>query len=274
MVFAVSILAVLVLFFLAGALPVDGVQPTVVFRTPVFMLLLALLCGSCLIATLRGGRWRKPGFLLCHLGVVLVCLGAFAGQVWGDRARFRTPVDEHFDTPELPREDGTQIPLGFRLAVIDAKADYYPPKFYGMYAPPDYNLVREVAIRTDGTLDLPGELQPDSGLLRGEGGTWARQVVLADGSLLQVVPPTVKYYEATLRFLHDDRPSDTRVLVVNHPVTYRGWRFYLMDYQTEPYLAVSLAARRDPGRRLAILGIWCLILGTAWICWQPRRARA
>lgn len=274
MAFAVFILATLVLFFLAGAFPVDGAQPTVVFRTPVFVLLAGALCGSCLASVLSRRRWRRPGFVLAHLGVVLVCVGAFIGYTRGDRSSFRTPVDETFATAELPRADGTAVQLGFRLAVVDARADYYPPSSYGMYAPPEYTLVREVAVRPDGSLDLPEELQPPPGHLRSEDGNWARQVVLANGSLLQVVPPTAQHYEATLRFLHDDKPADTLVVRVNHPASYQGWRFYLMDYRTDPYLAVSLSARRDPGRRIVIVGIWCLIVGTAWLCWRPRRSKA
>jgi hypothetical protein len=143
-----------------------------------------------------------------------------------------------------------------------------------MYAPPEYELVREVSIRPDGMLDLPEELQPKPDALRDEDGEYARQVVLADGNLLQMVTPAVKYYEAKLKFVHDDSPSDTRTAAVNHPISYHGWRFYLMDYSTDPYLNVSFSARRDPGRGLVIVGIWLLILGTAWICWVPRRKAA
>jgi len=274
MPFVIYIFSVLVLFFLAGALPVHGVPPTEIFRSPVFILLMAIACLGCVVAVCQRGRWKRPGFALCHLGVVLVCAGALGGYCWGDRSNFRTPVAEDHATGELPRADGSSIPLGFQLAVTAASAEYYPPKTYGMYAPPDYELVREVAIGPDATLDLPADLQPDPALVRDEEDNWARQVVLSNGNLLQVVPPVAKHYEATLKFLHDDAPSDSRVVSVNHPVTYRGWRFYLMGYATDPYLTVSLSARRDPGRRWVIAGIWVLIFGTAWLCWQPRRREA
>ncbi len=274
MAFVIYILSVLVLFFLAGAVPVHGVPPTEIFRSPVFIALMGTVCGGCVVAIGMRRRWQRPGFVLCHLGVVLVCVGALVGYGWGKQSGFRTPVSAEHATDALPRADGTSIPLGFQLAVVAAKADYYPPKAYNMFAPPEYDFVREVAILPDDTLDLPPELQPAPDALRDEKGKWSSHTVLSNGNMLQIVPPTAKYYEATLRFMHDDAASDTRVTKVNHPVTYRGWRFYLMDYSTDPYLTVSLSARHDPGRLWVIVGIWVLIVGTAWLCWIPRRQAA
>jgi hypothetical protein len=274
MPFAIYIFSVLALFFLAGAWPVAHDAQTVVFRSPAFIALAAALCVSCVVCVARGRRWRRPGFVLCHLAVVLICAGAFVGFRYGERVSFRAPVMDGEPAKELPKADGSSVPLGFGITIPSAKADYYPPKAYGMYAPPEYNLVRDVSIRPDGKLDLPDDLQPEPDALRDKDGNYARQIVLADGNLLQIVPPTVKYYEAKLKFVHDDAPSDIRVAAVNHPISYQGWRFYLMDYSTDPYLNVSFSARRDPGRILVIIGIWLLIAGTVWVCWLPRRIAA
>ncbi|MBT7301898.1 MAG: hypothetical protein HN849_20400 [Victivallales bacterium] len=271
MAFTVYILSVLVLFFVSGAFPAAQDAQTIVFRSPVFIALMGALCGACVVCVAQRDRlWKRPGFVLCHLAVVLIGTGAFAGFRYGKKTTFRAPVTEEHSVSELPKPDGTHIDLDFGISITAARADYYPPKSYAMYAPPEYDLVCEIEIKPDGMLDLKPELQPEADALHDEDGNWAEQVVLTDGNLLQLMQPTVKYYEGTLKFVHDDAPSDTHTIAVNHPVSYRGWRFYLMDYSTEPYLNVSLAARRDPGRVWVIIGIWMLIVGTAWLCWRPR----
>jgi hypothetical protein len=274
MPFAIYIFSVLVFVLLAGAIPMEGEAQTAVFRSPAFIALGGVFCLACASCVGRGGRWKRPGFVLCHLAVVLICAGAFVGYRYGERTSFRAPVMDGEPVKELPKPDGSSLPLGFGIVIPAAAADHYDVKSYGMYEPPEYNLVGDVEILQDGTLDLPAELQPAPSALRDADGNYARQIVLRDGNLLQLIPPAVKHYEATIRFVHDDAPSDTRVASVNHPISYRGWRFYLMDYSEDPYLNVSFSARRDPGRILVIVGIWLLIAGTAWLCWLPRRCGA
>ena len=274
MAFTVSILSGLVLFFLWGSIPRAGDVHLAAFRSPVFLALAALLCVVCLVCVARRGRWKRPGFVLCHVAIVLICAGAFIGYRYGERASFRVPVMDGEGADRLPKSDGTYVTMPFKVAVPEAKADYYPPTLYGMYAPPEYDLVGEVKVRSDGMLDLPQERHPAPEALRDAAGNYAPQIILADGNMLQMVTPTVKHYQATLKFVHKDSPSDYQSAAVNHPVSYQGWRFYLMDYGTDPYLNVSFAVRRDPGRRLVIVGIWLLIFGTAWLCWRPRRRAA
>ena len=272
----VAVLLSLVACFLWGAFPSPGNGHLAIFGTAGFLALAVALCALCIVCSARRGRWRRPSFLLCHLAVVLVSAGAFVGYRHGERVSFGMQVLAQEDAVDdrLPRSDGTYFTMPFAVGVPEARADYYPPTLYGLYAPPEYGLVREVKVLPDGSLDLPPAVHPSPGELRDEAGDYMAQIVLSDGTMLQMVTPKVRRYEATLRFVHKDSPSDYRTAAVNDPVSYRGWRFYLMDYKTEPWPTVSFSARRDPGRGLVIAGIWLLIVGTAWICWRPGRAGA
>jgi hypothetical protein len=199
---AIIVLGGIVLFLLAGAVPVQDGAQAVVFRTPAFMGLLAALAILLVAACLR--RVRLPGrfaFVLTHLGIVVILAGALLGFLFGRRSDFTVPVAGSHAVRALVDAEGRRIPLGFSLAVADFRVDYYEP-----------------------------------------------------GS-------TPRHFEAALR-LTGDGADENRRLAVNRPVTYRGWRFYLMSYDHNPEVCVTLTARRDPGRGVVIAGIWMVIAGT------------
>lgn len=268
------LLTILVLFMIAGAIPARGGGQTAIFASPLFIALLAVLAGVLLRCSLRRRHLRHAGFVLCHVGLVLVLAGALAGFLFGQRAQFAVPVEPSQVMTEIPGPGERPIPLPFGLSVDEFSVRFYDPEYH-LYRPPqgtgDYTFERTLAPDREGTLVVGAALKLAAAELRDAQGGWVRQHVLPDGRLLQMAEPVARHYEAALRISHDDRPSRRALLSVNHPVSEQGWRFYLMSYDQRQQQYVVLSARRDPGRCLVIPGLWAAILGSAWLCWFPMR---
>lgn len=130
------ILAVLTLLMIAGAVPVKDGSQTAIFSTPVFLLTAAALAVSLIVCSVRRFHWRQIPFLLCHLGVVLILVGALARFVWGEKYQVTIPVTAHHRAFNLRMPDGTARPLGFGLSVTDFRVEFYDtedrqtPKYY------------------------------------------------------------------------------------------------------------------------------------------------
>lgn len=277
--FAVYLFSALILFMVAGALPEPGGAQLAVFRTPLFIGLLSVL-SVCLIGCCRRRiRWRDTGFILCHVGIVLILLGAGLGYWLGKRTQFAAPIAVDHSIRELPGPNETGIPLTFGLAVSDFSVDYYS-RSYNLYRPPPpghagdeaagYAFIRTVPVPDEGQMDVGEGILLDVNELRDEEGRFVLQHILPNGDLMQLAVGTPRSFRAVLRFEFDDRPTLTRELSVNHPVRVAGWHFYLMSYDREAERYVVLSARRDPGRLPVIAGIWAVIAGTAVLCWRQR----
>jgi cytochrome c biogenesis protein ResB len=93
----------------------------------------------------------------------------------------------------------------------------------------------------------------------------------ADNGSAQLLENAVpKDYEATIRIVPRNGNAFTCLLKVNRPVSYEGWRIYLISYgnDAEPY--VQLLAKKDMGRGTVIAGIWMLIIGTFINCFKKK----
>ena len=271
----------IVLFLLAGAIPLHGGLELAIFRTPVVWALLAILAVWCIIGCCRFKRFnslRGIGFLLAHGGVALLLIGAAIGLFAGKKTQFAAYIGAS-PANELPAPANTTYPLDFSLAVTDFKVDYYPPSYH-YYAPPakegdDFTLVKTLKPDMDGTIRLPkhGDIIPKE-KLSDEDGNWKPQVFLDNGFLLHKAAPTPKLFEATAQLtLPDGTALPPQPFSVNHPLDFHGWRFYLMSHDTQNNEYIVITARRDPGRYCVIVGIWMIIIGVAVLCWfsQPRK---
>lgn len=265
----------IVLFLLAGAIPLHGGLELAVFRTPVFWSLLAILAVWCIIACCKPKRFKSLrciGFLLAHGGVALLLLGAAIGLFAGKKTQFAAYIGAQ-PANELPGPANTTYPLDFSLAVTDFKVDYYPPSYH-YYAPPanegdDFTLVKTLKPNMDGTIALlkhGGTISKDS--LTDEDGHWKTQIFLDNNYLLHKAAPTPKLFEATAQLtLPDGTALPPKAFSVNHPLNFHGWRFYLMSHDTQNNEYIVITARRDPGRGCVIAGIWMIIVGVALLCW-------
>lgn len=289
MTVAVYILTALVLLMLAGAIPVGGGAQVVVFRTPVFVLLLGALSVSCVLCSIRRGlacrrprlALRNAGFHLTHLSVVLILAGAFVGFLAEKRSQFALPVNPQHSVREIPLTGGGTADLGFGVAVKSFEVSRFDPD-YALYRPAvteeggreevEYVLERTVRVSSDGALDIGPLGRIEAGGLKNDAGEWVTQRALEDGWLLQMISPADREQRAVLRITDDGGTEAEKSSVVNHPAVHRGWRFYLVSYDRESRRYVVLLARRDPGRVLVIAGAFALMAGVALICFVRRGA--
>jgi hypothetical protein len=278
--FSVFLLLLLVLFMLAGVLPVaDGTQD-VIFRTPVFIALLFVLACTLVFACFKQRfSFKNIGFYLAHLGVAAILVGAGIGFVFGSKTSCTLPVDEQHKTSEIILKNGKAVPLEFDITVTSFDVDFYDPP-YNLYRPVtaengsqvnDYEFVRRIRFRDDKPVQVLETITVLAGDLKDGSGQWVPQHYLENGWMLEKGRAMPRTYTAGMRITGKDDDTLEKDLVVNHPVSYGGWRFYLMSYDMDaaPYIVVS--ARRDPGRVMVIYGIWAVIIGTAIVCFRKER---
>lgn len=86
---AVILLGVLIVMSIAGTLAESKFDAdtarTWIYGAPWFNLWLALLAANLACSALTRWPWKKhhTGFLLTHLGIIVVLIGAIVGQIWG-----------------------------------------------------------------------------------------------------------------------------------------------------------------------------------------------
>jgi hypothetical protein len=216
---------------------------------------------------------------LAHLGVVAILAGACIGFVFGYKTNCTLPVGEQHKTSEIILKNGKAIPLGFDITVTSFDVDFYDPP-YNLYRPvtaengvhvTDYEFIRRIRFRDDTPVQVLENITVSAGELKDGSGQWVPQHYLENGWMLEKSRAMPRTYTAGMRITGKSGDTLEKELVVNHPVSYGGWRFYLMSYDMEadPYIVVS--ARRDPGRRAVIYGIWAVIIGTAMLCFRKER---
>ncbi|MHC4884645.1 MAG: cytochrome c biogenesis protein ResB [Planctomycetota bacterium] len=165
----------------------------------------------------------------------------------------------------------SHIALPFTLSAKSFQVEYYPPE-YALHLPPD--AMRGVDQRPSTHVPGPKGIELGDGLvvpveqLHPAGEDWMEQIELGNGRVLKKRPPTAKHYQAEV--VIEDQELGTREvsLAVNRPISLRGWRFYLMSYDSQHEKAqyLSLLARRDPGRWPVVVGIYMLLAGTFLLC--------
>lgn len=261
---------VLILFLAAGAIPVPGGNPTIIFQTPAFLAAAAagafFLLAACL---LRRPPFRQTAFVLTHAGLVLFMAGAFIDWRGEQRlADVRLPVGMGHAIGKLRDAEGQTVDLGFTLEVVDFSVSFYDP-VYSLFrpdadAPDGWIFVRKVDPRVPSTLrQVPGGALDMADLK--EDGHWVPELPLADGWLLRKQAEIPRWFEAGVRTTHDGVVRSAG-LAVNHPVFVNGWQVLLVSYGSEPMAYVELAFKKSPGRRLVVAGIWGVIVGVTLLC--------
>ncbi|MCF7849652.1 MAG: cytochrome c biogenesis protein ResB [Kiritimatiellales bacterium] len=280
---SIYIFIALILFFIAGAFPVGEAEAQIIiFKTPVFILLmatLAVLILQCCWQQRRGFKLRKIGFQLTHLGAVVILVGAFLGFIVGKRTNFAIPLTKHAAADNFQTGDGGTVKFDFKLAASGFKVEFFA-KQYNLYKAPatkdaDYDYVDKFRIPSSGdvldlgnygTVKLEDLRQSMPSTVQGIDPDWKQQHLLPDGSILQLVNSAPRHYEAMLHMTDKNSATTDKKLMVNHPVSYGGWRFYLMSYDQQMKRYIVVSARNDPGRNLVIAGLWMMIVGVFVIC--------
>ena len=201
---------------------------------------------------------KNPGFVLMHLGVIILLVGAFIGHLKGMRGGMTVGLNYPAEN-RIQLADGTITNIPIAVEALDFKVENYPPE-YTRYVVDQNQQIPTGSFVLDPhyeDVDVPnyGKMKLDEFRM---GSMWMPRMQLPDGSFLIQHPLTAKRYETKLRF---DGETEADV-IINYPKTYKGWRFYLMSYDNQMMQYVVLSARHDPGRPMVVAGIWMVIVGS------------
>jgi hypothetical protein len=87
---------------------------------------------------------------------------------------------------------------------------------------------------------------------------------LFEGMVLEVLdlnPPHVSDYKSKLTVYEEGEMVTSKIVEVNHPLTYRGYTFYQSSYDKEGERFTVLQVVKDPGVWLVMVGFACIMLG-------------
>ncbi|MFC1467523.1 cytochrome c biogenesis protein ResB [Verrucomicrobiota bacterium] len=254
--FCIVLMSAIVLFMLAGvtAAPSGEALPYL-FKSPLFIALGFVLGIANLVAVIK--RWNKPGFVLMHLGITVLLTGAFIGYVNGKKGSMTVGLN-HPPVNQMQLDDGSKLQIPVRVEALEFNVEYYSPVYTRDVFKGGQQAAGDIVLNVDAAevqVEGYGPVAVDDFRM---GRLWLPRVVLEDGSVLVRQSLTPKKYETKLRF---DGEIEAAV-IINYPVTYKGWRFYLMSYDQRTMRYVVLSARYDPGRPLVVAGIWMVIVGS------------
>lgn len=267
--------AATLLFLLAGALPCPGGDSSLIFRSPVFIALLGIISTLSLCCCWK--NMRNPFFMASHIGAVVILSGAFISFIYGKNTQFNMPVMPAMlvDKIPAPGPGNARWDLGFSFSVADFKADYYKPD-YSFFIPD--KTVKE-GFKKHGTFSTEKATVLDFGkrgsipvstLIDEKTGKWTDRFDLENGCALMRENAVPKDFEAKIRIVPKNGSEFTCQLKVNRPVSYEGWRLYLVSFGNDRKPYVQLSAKKDIGRGTVIAGIWILMAGSFISCFKRK----
>jgi len=297
MKFGLFILLLLVLFMtvvmLLAVLPLEPVQtpdgtilprpnPVILFHSPLFLFLLLLLGVSLLVCSLTGLNTRTvlaillafsaasalaavalyfPALqpVLFRIPVLAWFLAACGAALVLALLRSSAALGERGVQPNVFTLRTAGIILG-HLAVILVLAGAFlallkQDAVVLRLEPGSSQPVHKIVTRSGRTIDLGFDLLVTSFKIDRSGG--------AD-----------RDYRATFRITTSDGRRRDLPAAVNRPAQFNGWRFYLSGFDPIELSYVVITARRDPGRNLALAGLYALLLGVAAAFYSRREAFA
>ena len=261
---SVYIMAVIALFLAIGSLLSSFGLWEGYYRSIFFLIAAAVFVTVLVICLFRYGfSLKRLGFYLCHTGVLLTVVCAFISFATLDETHFAIPVNPSSFYGEVMREDGSILEFGFDIAVADFEVEKYDAE-YALYSSKtdltENNLVLErVKQDRNGIYDLGEHGKIEADKLKSSQG-YVKYYVTEEGYTLAKLPEADKSYKATLLIIDGEMTEVT--LGVNEPYTYKGWKFYLMGYDTEAHRYVNIYAKNDPANTPLAIGLWMTIAGT------------
>jgi DNA-binding Lrp family transcriptional regulator len=269
MQFSVYVMSLIVILLVAGAFPLIGATEVYKSGFMIVMLgLLSLLTLKCCIK--QKFKLKKAGFYLSHLGVIVILAGAFLGYLKSEKVSLGVYVGESYVTNQIydQQHPGRSIPLDFSFYITDFNVEKFDPSFT-LYkkdesAPSGFKMLETYNIH-NGRINIK-ETGSDISVsqLKDPQGNWLPHFFIDTDYMLFKNKAGDKWYSAEFNIKGEKRKF---LLAVNHPVSYKKWRFYLMSFGRDvrgEY--VIMTARRDPGRNIVITGIWMLMAGIFMIC--------
>lgn len=219
--------------------------------------------------------FKRLGFYLCHTGVLLIVVCSFVS--WGTTkdTYFNIPVNADGFYGEVVQDDGSVLDFGFDISVASFEVEKYDAEYALYNSKTDFTenklLIESVSQSRDGIYDMGEYGQVSADKLKNGKGDYVSYFVL-DGKYTMVkLPEADKSYTADLQ-IRDGEVTVVK-LGVNDPYTYKGWKFYLMGYDTKEMSYVNLYVKNDPGNIPFAIGIWMTIVGTFVECFSLLKRR-
>ena len=247
--FAVTLLILIILFCVSGTIIPQGLDSshysriygpagdilfklelTDVYRSPWLIGLLSLLWLSLLVcAKGRLKSWKKQtGSLLTHLGLLIILLGALINTLWGESGFV-----------SLPKGDNRAIFLagnsGYRFQKLDFRASLDELSISRPYPSPP-PLVK-------GRISYPQEQNKN-------------RLTCPIGQRQPLAP------EGRINFFDNNgQIIAVKTIKINQPFSFKGYTFYLENYELRYLNWVELKVTNDPGIPLVYAGFIFLNLG-------------
>ena len=80
-------------------------------------------------------------------------------------------------------------------------------------------------------------------------------------AVVDVYPTRISDYKSKVTVFEEGEMVTSKIIEVNHPLTYKGYTFYQADYDKEEGRYTVLQVVKDPGVWLVMFGFACLLLG-------------
>lgn len=250
----VALMGLAVILMLTGVLPTRDGGQEIVYRTPVFRTVMALLGLSLLACCMRRRlMWRSVGFLLVHGSVILILIGALLGAAFQVKSRLQLHADAAKPVQQVPLADGTMVDLGFGISMNSFLLDRYSPN---------------LQLYLNGALEREYRLADDGVLRLGRAGTFRVKRMFAHAALADIqyegTPEliiTKKDGEEWQRIALDGAGrevplDDGNILIItrvynNLPSMQMGQAFHETGFPAKPGLILHYAS----GNRIAILSL-------------------
>ncbi len=264
---SVWIMGLLAVMLTAGALMSSFGLWEDYYKSPFFLVAVIVFCIVTLWGVLRFPfSWKKIGFYLCHVGIVLVVVCGFVSWLTLKETSFSIPINPNAFYGEVLQDDGSELEFGFEISLKSFTVEKYEAD-YRLYKNTEMNaedvLIETVIQNRRGVYDL-GEYGSVPATLLKKNGEYVDTYLLNNGCLLVKLPEVDKSYEGILQ-IRDGEVKQVSI-GVNQPYTYKGWKFYLMGYDEETLQSVYLYVKKDPANVPFAVGIWMIILGTFGEC--------
>lgn len=209
-------------------------------------------------------------FSLVSMGIG--CLADYCGEIKGSLS---LPVAQNGQPPVMQESvyvGNCLYPFGFSFGIKQFTVSRY-----------DDAVTCCLCIYKNGQWQVQSEMTPQNGILKTDNfsvplselktlpGMPYAMYVLEDGRVIVKNEAPVKSYDAVCVIENGGKTEEHHILV-NEPVSYNDWIFYLMHCDfSQGRQTVYITARCAPGRPWMIGGMAALMLSVACWCWLPSR---
>ncbi len=303
----IATLLAIITILLVGGIPSEGAINTAVYHSPVLIALFAIVTILTLIASIivalkknkERGVCYYLSFYLMHYGIAIALIGCGLTYFKSKNISFATMLQDPQMRSIIPPQltgTGKELKLKFKIKAENFKVVNYEPKSYTHWTFDEkISKVRKASTKNNPQalyliknlkdkefIDFGKFKKVPLAKFKKKNGDWKKRVRLDEDNIVQLENLTPKSFSCTIKFAPttaiDESETVTKKTIMNHPVSYQGWRIFLMGYDRSQrdiedglIRYVSLTARKDPGRIPVHIGFWAIMIGTFLWAFAPKK---